>query len=199
MKNKQQKILIAGVGGQGIVYLTNIIAEAARLSNIAVCVSEIHGLSQRGGVVTAGIGLGKHCTGFAGNANVDFLIGLEPLETQRCLQHLHTNSSVIFSNYRIAPYSVNSEMSTYPDVITFIEFIQKQVKEVVFINNYPAEITSVLYNVFLLGVATNMKDFPFDKKILKEAIKNTVMDFHLEKTLYAFQKGLEYEWKTQTA
>ena len=57
---KNKKILIAGVGGQGIVYLSNIIAEAAMLSDIPVSVSEIHGLSQRGGVVTSGIGLGEH-------------------------------------------------------------------------------------------------------------------------------------------
>ena len=50
---RRTKILIAGVGGQGVVYLTNILAEAAMLSNLPVSVSEIHGLSQRGGVVTA--------------------------------------------------------------------------------------------------------------------------------------------------
>src|SRR3970040_1632627 len=104
-KMKQnQKILIAGVGGQGIIYLTNILVEAAMLSDIPVSVSEIHGLSQRGGIVTAGIGLGKYCTGFTGKANVDFLFGLESLETQRCISHLHKNSSVIFCDYRILPY-----------------------------------------------------------------------------------------------
>ena len=108
--NKNIKILIAGVGGQGIVYLSNIIVEAAMLSDIPVSVSEIHGLSQRGGIVTSGIGLGENCTGFFGTAGVDFLIGLEPLETQRCLPYLHTKSSVIFGNYRVQPYSVNAQM-----------------------------------------------------------------------------------------
>src|SRR3990172_10454821 len=122
------KILIAGVGGQGIVYLTNIIVEAALLSDIPVCVSEIHGLSQRGGVVTAGIGLGKHNTGFIGKANVDFLFGLEPLETQRCISHLHKNSSVVFCDYEIAPYSVNAQIADYPDTESFYEFLKSRCK-----------------------------------------------------------------------
>lgn len=189
---KNYKILVAGVGGQGIVYLTNILAEAAMLSDIPVSVSEIHGLSQRGGIVTAGIGLGRYNTGFIGKANVDFLIGLEPLETQRCLPYLHKNSSVIFCNYKIAPYSVNAEFAKYPDVKSFAEYLKQQCKEVVFAENIPESVDSVLYNVLLLGRATGMKDFPFTEKIIEEAIENTVMDYHKGKTLAAFKMGKEY-------
>ena len=138
--NMIKKILIAGVGGQGIVYLSNIIVEAAMLSDIPVNVSEIHGLSQRGGVVTSGIGLGEHCTGFIGKAGVDLLIGLEPLETQRCLPYLHKNSSVIFGNYRVQPYSVNAQMAEYPDVNVFVNYLGEQCREVVFIKEFPENI-----------------------------------------------------------
>ena len=200
MKNKFQntKILVAGVGGQGIVYLTNILAEAALLSDVPVCVSEIHGLSQRGGVVTAGIGLGKHNTGFIGKGNVDFLFGLEPLETQRCLPHLHQNSSVIFCNYVIAPYSVNAEAAKYPDVHSFVKYLKKQCKELVFAENIPGNIDTVLYNVFLLGRATKMKDFPFTAEIIERAVENTVMDYYKEKTLHAFRAGKKYDFELQT-
>ncbi|MCC6601442.1 MAG: 2-oxoacid:acceptor oxidoreductase family protein [Crocinitomicaceae bacterium] len=186
------KILVAGVGGQGIVYLTNILAEAALLSDIPVSVSEIHGLSQRGGVVTAGIGLGKYNTGFIGKANVDFLFGLEPLETQRCLLHLHRNSSVIFCDYKIAPYSVNAETAKYPDVNSFADYLKGQCKEVVCVDTMPETIDPVLCNVFLLGRAIRMKDFPFTGDSIEKAICNTVMDYHKEKTLTAFRMGKEY-------
>lgn len=187
---KNCKILISGVGGQGIVYLTNILAEAAMLSDIPVSVSEIHGLSQRGGIVTAGIGLGKYNTGFIGKANVDFLFGLEPLETQRCLSHLHKNSSVIFCNYKIVPYSVNAAVAKYPDVISFADYLKEQCKEVVFLETLPENVESIFYNVFLLGRATKMKDFPFTAVIVEKAIRNTVMDYHREKTLEVFRKVL---------
>lgn len=193
------KILIAGVGGQGIVYLSNIIVEAAMLSNIPVSVSEIHGLSQRGGIVTSGIGLGEYCTGFIGKAGVDFLIGLEPLETQRCLSFLHKNSSVIFGNYRVQPYSVNAQMAKYPEVNLFVNYLDEQCKEVVFIEEFPENMDAVLYNIFLLGRATRMKDFPFRAKKIEEAINATVTGYYKEKTLKALLLGLEFESKKQSA
>ncbi len=197
--NMIKKILIAGVGGQGIVYLSNIIVEAAMLSDIPVNVSEIHGLSQRGGVVTSGIGLGEHCTGFIGKAGVDLLIGLEPLETQRCLPYLHKNSSVIFGNYRVQPYSVNAQMAEYPDVNVFVNYLGEQCREVVFIKEFPENIDHVLYNIFQLGRATRMKDFPFRANKIDEAINATVTGYYKDKTLNAFNLGLAYELKEQSA
>jgi indolepyruvate ferredoxin oxidoreductase beta subunit len=190
--NNQKKILIAGVGGQGIVYLTNIIVEAAMLTGIPVSVSEIHGLSQRGGTVTSGIGLGEYCTGFYGLASVDLLFGLEPLETQRCLPYLHKKSSVIFGDYRISPYAVSAEMAQYPDINSFVEYISGQCKEVVFVKSFPDNIESVLYNIYLLGRATKMKDFPFSAEIIEEAIQNTVVEHQKEQTLNVFRKGMKF-------
>src|ERR1035437_1664435 len=196
---KNKKILIAGVGGQGIVYLTNIIVQSAMLSEIPVSVSEIHGLSQRGGVVTAGIGLGEHCTGFIGKAGVDFLIGLEPLETQRCLPYLHKNSGVIFGNHRIPPYSVNAQMAEYPDVNSFVNYLHGQCKEVIFVEHFPETVDSVLQNIFLLGRATRMKDFPLKKEKIEQAINSTVMGGYKEKTLNVFKQGMEFEPELKSA
>jgi indolepyruvate ferredoxin oxidoreductase, beta subunit len=190
---KARKILIAGVGGQGIVYLTNIIVEAAILADIPVNVSEIHGLSQRGGIVTSGIGLGQHCTGFTGTANVDFLFGLEALETQRCLPFLHKNSSVIFGDHRILPYSVNAGMAGYPDVDLFAGYLVEQCREVVFIKGFPGNIAAAFYNIFLLGRATRMKDFPFTSEITEKALLNIVTEYQLEKTLHVFRQGVEFD------
>ena len=193
------KILIAGVGGQGIVYLTNIIVEAAMLLDIPISVSEIHGLSQRGGVVTSGIGICEYNTGFTAKAGVDFLIGLEPLETQRCLPYLHKGSSVIFGNYRVQPYSVNAQMSEYPDVDLFEKYLEEECKEVVFIKKFPEDIDSVLYNIFMLGVATGMSEFPFNAQNIQQAINSTVTGYYKEKSLRAFGQGLEFEMKKQSA
>lgn len=193
MKGATMKIVIAGVGGQGVVYLTNLLVEAALIADMPISVSEIHGLSQRGGVVTAGIGLGEHTTGFIGTANVDFLIGLEPLETQRCIQHLHKNSSVIFGNYRIAPYSVNAQTAEYPDVKSFLKYLTEQCHEVMFIEEFPKEINSVHYNIFLLGKAVGMKDFPFSSEVIEQAIENSVTDYQREKTLAVFHLALNNE------
>jgi indolepyruvate ferredoxin oxidoreductase beta subunit len=188
MKDRK-KIVIAGVGGQGIVYLTNILVEAALLSGIPASVSEIHGLSQRGGVVTAGIGLGEQCTGFFGKAGVDFLIGLEPLETQRCLPFLHKNSVVIFCNQRIQPYSVNAQLAEYPDVHVFVDYLKTQCRRFVFVEHFPATIDPVHQNIFLLGRATQTIGFPLKAGKIEEAIRSTVGAHHRDKTLDSFKQG----------
>ena len=105
----RKKIQIAGVGGQGVVYLTNLLVEAAMIADIPVATSEIHGLSQRGGSVTASITFGDNTYGFIEEAGADFLLGLEALEAQRCVKFLNKNSKVVIDNYRILPYSVNAE------------------------------------------------------------------------------------------
>ncbi|MCC6721041.1 MAG: 2-oxoacid:acceptor oxidoreductase family protein [Bacteroidia bacterium] len=184
------KILIAGVGGQGIVYLTNILVEAAMISDISVSVSEIHGLSQRGGVVTAGIGLGENCSGFMKNAGVDFLIGLEPLETQRCLNYLHKNSCVVFGNYKMLPYSVNAGTSVYPDIVKLMEFLKSQCRKVVFVENFPESIDAVNYNLYLLGKMAVLPDFPLSANIIERAIENIVEGKNKEKSLRIFKMGL---------
>ena len=55
--SKTTKILVAGVGGQGVVFLTNLIVKSAMIADIPVATSEIHGLAQRGGSVTAGLAI----------------------------------------------------------------------------------------------------------------------------------------------
>ncbi|MCX6190244.1 MAG: 2-oxoacid:acceptor oxidoreductase family protein [Bacteroidetes bacterium] len=190
---KNYKILIAGVGGQGIVFLSNIMVEAAVLSNLPVSVSEIHGLSQRGGVVTSSIGLGEYCTGFIGLASVDFLIGLEPLETQRCIPYLHKQSGVIFGNYRVQPYAVNAETAQYPEVNLFVNYLKQQGVDIVYIEDFPPTIDYVLYNIFLLGRATRMNDFPIKADKIIEAINNTVRGPNNKKSLAAFSMGIDFE------
>lgn len=199
MKIKPVKILIAGVGGQGIVYLTNIIVEAAMHSGVPVSVSEIHGLSQRGGVVTSGIGLGEHCSGFIGNASVDYLIGLEPLETQRCLQYLHTNSKVIFGPQQIAPYAVNAELAKYPDPGVLYAYLESHCREVIYINEFPKDVESVLGNIFLLGRATCLSDFPLKADHIEIAIQDVVPEYSREKSCAVFRRGIASGVKKEPA
>lgn len=185
----QMKLMVAGVGGQGVVYLTNILVEAAIKNGIDVHVSEIHGLSQRGGVVTSGIGLGKNYTGFSSNAKVDFLFGMEPLETQRVGNLLHQNSSVIFGNNPLIPYSVNSGQSQYPDGLAFYHFLKENCREVIYVDGFPPQLQAVVHNLFLLGKATTMHSFPFSFEVLEDAIKERVFKHHLKNSLLAFYTG----------
>lgn len=185
------KIQVAGVGGQGVVFLTNLIVEAALLADIPVATSEIHGLSQRGGSVTASITLGKNTFGFIEKGGADFLLGLEMLETQRCLNYLHKNSIVIADNFKITPYIVNAGTAQYPNIKNFIKLLKPQIKQLIVIENISG-IKDILRNMFVLGVASSINTFPLSEEIIRLAINNNVAKHNLVDTLKAFELGKNY-------
>ena len=190
MSNKT-KIQVAGVGGQGVVFLTNLIVEAALIADIPVATSEIHGLSQRGGSVTARITLGENTYGFIENAGADFLLGLELLETQRCLNYLHKNSIVVADNFKITPFLVNAGTAKYPDTEAFVQLLKPQIKQVIVIENITG-IKDILRNMFVLGVASKVSSFPLSAAVIRKAITKNVADYNLETTLEAFELGRNY-------
>ncbi len=183
------KILVAGVGGQGVVLFTNLLVEAALLADIPVATSEIYGLAQRGGSVTSGITLGENAYGFLEKAGVDLLVGLEPLEAQRCAAYLHQKSIVIIDNNRIYPYAVNAGNATYPDVEKFVGFLEKNIKKVIYITEGLGTMKPVVRNLYVLGKLSEEKAFPIPQSCLVKAIENIVKPSFFELGLQAFKAG----------
>jgi indolepyruvate ferredoxin oxidoreductase, beta subunit len=188
---KGVKIVVAGVGGQGVVFLTNLIVEAAMQSNIPVATSEIHGLAQRGGSVTAGISLGENTSGFQEKAGVDILIGLEPLEAQRCVEYLHSNSLTVILDYKILPYSVNAGKVEYPDTDKFIDFLSKKTFKVIHIAGEIPGVKPILRNLYVLGRLSEENKFPIEVNYLESAIRKTARSGLEQLSLEAFRLGQE--------
>lgn len=168
-----KKIMIAGVGGQGVVYLTRLLVEAALLADVPVATSEIHGLSQRGGSVNAGLTFGENSFGFIEKAGADFLLGLEALEAQRCVLFLHKGSKAVIDHQQILPYSVNSGLAKYPDTTAFIQYLYEHIAAVTFITEMGQEVDSIRRNLYVLGAATGMEGFPVPLECVLEAAKRT--------------------------
>lgn len=187
---KQTKIIIAGVGGQGVVFLTEILVDAAIRSGIPAATSEIHGLSQRGGSVVAGVTFGENTFGFVENGGADFLLGLELLEAQRSLNYLHSNSVAIIDNTKILPHSVNAQKGVYPDTEKFISYLKKNIKGTIFIDEEFAGLAPVMRNIVVLGKAASVKSFPVKSKFIEEAIKNNPRG-DAQKSLKVFREALK--------
>jgi len=183
------KILVAGVGGQGVVFFTDLLVEAAMLADIPVGSSEIYGLAQRGGSVTAGITFGEHTHGFVERAGVDILVGLEPLEAQRCAAYLHRGSTALIDNNRIYPYAVNAGMEAYPDVEKFIEFLKENIRKVVYIADDLGSLEPAVRNLFVLGKLSEEETFPIPGQYLVQAIENIVKPGSMQASLQAYKAG----------
>ena len=109
-------ILLVGVGGQGILLASEILAEAFMLAGFDVKKSEIHGMSQRGGSVVSHVRFGeKVFSPVVPEGEGDILFGFELLETFRYLDLLRPGAKVIANDFRIPPPSVLLGKDSYPD------------------------------------------------------------------------------------
>ncbi len=166
------KMLIAGVGGQGVVYTTNLMIEASLLAGVQAATSEIHGLSQRAGSVVAGLTFGPNAFGFVQKGGADLLIGLEALEAQRCLPYLHRGSMAVIDSYKIFPFAVNAGKAVYPDTERFEKYLSKHVAAIRFIKNIDTQVEAKRRNIYLLGIASTLPNFPIEAKFIEMAIMN---------------------------
>jgi len=116
MNKPVTNILLVGVGGQGILLASEILAEAFMLAGFDVKKSEIHGMSQRGGSVVSHVRFGTEVfSPVVPEGEGDILFGFELLETYRCLSLLKPGARVVANDFRIPPPAVLLGQETYPE------------------------------------------------------------------------------------
>jgi indolepyruvate ferredoxin oxidoreductase, beta subunit len=107
--------MIVGVGGQGNLLAGRIIGEFALKSGLDVKVSEVHGMSQRGGSVVTYVRIGeKVYSPMIEPGSADYIIAFEMLEALRWLQYLKINGTMIINEQMISPMPVISGAAEYP-------------------------------------------------------------------------------------
>jgi indolepyruvate ferredoxin oxidoreductase beta subunit len=181
-------VLTVGVGGQGIISLSDIIAEMAFSAGYDVKKSEIHGLSQRGGSVTGHIRWGEkvHAPVIM-DGEAHFLLALEELEALRWAHLLRTDGTAIVNAYRITPATVAMGKVGYPEDIA--ERLAEYGKSVwVNASAIAQEIGNIrASNTVLLGVLSNHLEFTEEQ--WRKVLKKFFPEKHLDLNLRAFAAG----------
>jgi len=116
MSQPTTNIVLAGVGGQGILLASEIVARAAMAAGFEVKTNEVHGMAQRGGSVLAQIRYGREVNSPLvewGTAQV--LASLERVETLRCVDYLAPGGLAVVSSQAVVPVTVSSGQATYPE------------------------------------------------------------------------------------
>ncbi|EFI33763.1 Pyruvate/ketoisovalerate oxidoreductase [Desulfonatronospira thiodismutans ASO3-1] len=113
---KPLRIFFSGVGGQGTLTATRLLAETALENGMEVTAGEIHGMAQRGGVVHSFVLVGGYMSPKISHAEADILLGFEPLETLRALPFLRPGGLALSSDTPIPPLSVSMGKEQYPDI-----------------------------------------------------------------------------------
>ena len=115
MENSTTNILVAGVGGQGVILASDIMAEVFMEAGFDVKKSEIHGMAMRGGIVTSHFRFGKKVySPIIKEGEVDILFAFEQLEGLRWLNHLRPNGKILMNDHTINPPAVNLGEMGYP-------------------------------------------------------------------------------------
>ena len=112
----EYNIIIAGVGGQGVVTLGSLIAEAAMDAGLNVVMSEIHGLSQRGGSVSVDVRIGDVRSPIIPDGSADLIIGLEGMEGFRMLGKARPSTLLLVNSRRMTPVYLSMRGKEYPDL-----------------------------------------------------------------------------------
>jgi indolepyruvate ferredoxin oxidoreductase beta subunit len=190
-KNFHLKILLVGVGGQGILTAARVIGEAALQSDLEVQIGEIHGMSQRSGIVETTVVLGDFHSPLIDEREADLIIGFEPLEALRALPRAAPHATVILNTRPILPYSVESGQAHYPEICEIEAHIQSQVQSLISLDAETLACESgsaIAQNMVLLGVACASHRIPIPPEIFRPALSQ-VDPRHAELNLRAFEKG----------
>ncbi|NLM06456.1 MAG: indolepyruvate oxidoreductase subunit beta [Tissierellia bacterium] len=185
-----KSLLLVGVGGQGTILVTKILTEGLMEEGYDVKMSEIHGMSQRGGSVTTQVRFGeKVFSPSIGVGEADVLVSFEKLEAARYLESLKADGKLIVNTEEIYPISVLSGAAQYPDNI--MDEINKKVKNVIAVNaSEMAEKVGMRRsaNIVLLGVT--VKALGLEGINWEEKIKHYLPEASHEVNIKAFKEGL---------
>lgn len=192
---KKYDLLIAGVGGQGIILTGKILGQLALDCGLYIKMAETHGMAQRGGSVVTHVRLGAEVfSPLIPFGAADYLLSFEPLETVRWISYLRRGGTVIYYKGSIPPLSVISGRDVYP------ENIQEQLVEIdgvvipVAQEGSPAQQNPRVLNIFLLGILAGLLTFPREHWL--DALKKTIPNRFLEMNQEAFMAGWNHTKKT---
>ena len=121
-----KNILLVGVGGQGTILASKILTSGLIKAGYDVKMSEIHGMSQRGGSVSTQVRYGdKVYSPIVGRGSADVIVAFEEMEALRWLDHLKIGGKMVINDHQIQPVPVNLGVAEYPEGI--IEHLKEKV------------------------------------------------------------------------
>lgn len=185
-------VLISGVGGQGTVLASKLIAAAAMEKGLEVRTTETIGMAQRGGCVVSHVRMGeKIASPLIPLKTADCIIGFEPSEAVRVLPYLSENGLMVVCDTAMKPVTSSLKGDSYKGA-DMIEYLKKHVKRLVIIDGEKllAECGNAkTLNVALLGTAIEGGVLPFSVDEMKTALRNTLPQRYFDINLNSFDIG----------
>jgi indolepyruvate ferredoxin oxidoreductase beta subunit len=189
-----RRILIAGVGGQGVMSAARWIGDACAAEDLPVVVGQVHGMSQRGGSVQATAAIGGAMSPEIPDGMADALLALEPMEGCRTLAKLSARTVAIVNTRPLLPSSLQSQRRPYPALSTLLDPIREAAGAVAAVDATAlAEQagSARALNVVMLGMLAGCGQLPLEGERLLETILAGAIPSFAEVNRKAFRLGRE--------
>jgi indolepyruvate ferredoxin oxidoreductase, beta subunit len=187
-------LIFTGIGGQGVVVLSDIFCEAAMLDGYDVAKAEIHGMAQRGGSISAHVRVGdKVLAPLIEHGAADVVVGFEILETARALSMLKPQGTVVVNTKCIPPTSQSGTPNALKaeDLLALIKSKALSVFEVDGVGISTKLGNLMVVNTILLGAVSALPEVPIKPESFKQAMAGTLKEKYVKLNLQAFQLGRE--------
>ncbi|ORJ59241.1 indolepyruvate oxidoreductase subunit beta [Geothermobacter hydrogeniphilus] len=182
-------IVIAGVGGQGVLMASKVLAESALAGGLDVKQNEVHGMAQRGGSVISFVRMGeKVASPVVMPGTADLLISFEPLEALRYLHYLKPGGRLVYNQVSINPSTVAAGLAVYPDDVE--EQIAAACDNALGVDALAiAREAGNGKAVNMVMVGTVLKDLPVTEEVITEVVKQVSKEKGVEVNLRALAGG----------
>ena len=190
-------LIIAGVGGQGSLYASKVIAQAAFYQGVSVRVAETYGVAQRGGSVYSQIRLGYEvCGPMIPKGSCHLILGLEPIEAmRRSVEYLAPGGIVVLNTRVNAPLETKMGKQPELEITTIQEQLNKLEAQVLTVDAWTLAQEAggpATMNVVMLGALLSLEGFPLTYDAMVEAIGMIGKQSYWEKNLLSLARGQKY-------
>ncbi|MBQ6264175.1 MAG: indolepyruvate oxidoreductase subunit beta [Clostridia bacterium] len=184
-----KSVMIVGVGGQGTLLASRILGAVLLKKGYNVKLSEVHGMSQRGGSVVTYVKYGDEIASpIIEKGEADIILAFEQLEAARWLEYMKPDGKVIVNTQKIDPMSVVIGDAVYPDGV--IDAIKAAGADVLELDALPVAVEAgspKAVNVVLIGAMA--KHTGIEKETWLEAVRECVPAKFLDLNIKAFELG----------
>lgn len=189
MRTSECDIVIVGVGGQGVILISEIIGRAALKAGLAVRSAETHGMAQRGGSVINHTRLGCRYGPMVPEGGADILLALEPAEALRYGRYISKGGVVLLNTKPVLPTTVTTGSFRYPELDEILKPLRSIARVISVDATELAESagTSQASNIVMLGALSRF--LPINESILLEAMREVIPKRYLDINLRAFELG----------
>jgi indolepyruvate ferredoxin oxidoreductase beta subunit len=193
-KDEVLNILMAGVGGQGLILAARVLGDAAIAVNSHCITSEVHGMARRGGMVTCLVRLGDVNGPLMATGAADVLLGFEPLEALRAQRMTSRDTVILLNTNKIIPFTVSSGQDEYPALDQIISAFKDITDKV-----HPIDVNELAeqagapqaLNIVLLGALAKTGLLPFDKDVLIDSVAKNVPARFKDANMRAVELGYD--------